>query len=90
MEVNKGFPIESKEDFREDIKAHWEGCLLYDGVEYTLSDANDGIHYKVMAQVENLDETEMLADTLDELYDNYIMHDGKLFGDVIHLCSITG
>lgn len=85
MEVNKAFALESKEAFRESIDAHWEGCLLYDGVEYTLSDANNGVNRFVMAQVKAIDETEMFADTLDELYDNYVMHDGKKFGDIVEL-----
>ena len=83
------YTIESKDDFREMIDAHWEGCLLYDGVEYTLSDANNGVNRFVMAQVKKLDETEMFANTLDELYDTYVMHDGKLFGDIIHLMEVN-
>ena len=83
MEVNKDFALESKESFRESIDAHWEGCLLYDAVEYTLSDANNGVNRFMMAQVKKLDETEMFVDSLDELFDGYVMHDGKYFGDVV-------
>lgn len=83
MEVNKAFALESKEAFKESIDAHWEGCLLYDDVEYTLSDANNGVSRFVMAQVGKLDETEMFADSLEELFDGYTMHDGKKFGDVV-------
>lgn len=85
MEVNKTFALKSKEDFRESIDAHWEGCLLYDGVEYTLSDANNGINRFVMAQVEKFDETEVFADSLDELFEGYVMHDGKMFGDAVEM-----
>lgn len=38
-----------------------------------------------MAEVDRLKETEMVADSVDKLLENYLMHDGKKFGDVLIL-----
>lgn len=85
MEKRNIYAIESKEDFKETIEiCGREGCLLYDGVRYTLSYNNDGVNL-CMAEVDRLKETEMVADSVDKLLENYLMHDGKKFGDVLIL-----
>lgn len=84
MEKSQIYAIGSREAFKEDIVVyHTEGCFLYDGVEYTSSGANDGDKWCI-AQVGKVEETQMISEDIDYLLDNYVMHDGKILGDVIH------
>lgn len=90
MEKSEIYAIESREQFKEDIEVyHTEGCFLYDGVEYSSSGANDieNPDNWCITQVAKFEETHMISDDIDYLLDNYVMHDGKILGDVIHLAE---